>query len=357
MRRKRMRRFGLLAAALLLGGMAGCSKDAARKAGNGKKKETAPYPITTNSARNVYFYLLAPDKEERSGLLTCHRLRNVGWSYVAMFQLAADYKQKHGVPAPQRAGDPVSLVGRLSRTVSKYEFFQPGAVSIKGNTIKIPVKYVRYIGITYPDGMPGLARRGDISRTVYFRAKLSALPPGKYSAEVTFKNYTYQGDKSKIKRDRTRVSFQPLTCKFEVRKAEKISWGKVVNGLQAGISLRETSRGTARPAAPIPPHKHSGEPIVFRVYVRNVGTRPAKILGLSAGWRLWQPLEELTVSVAGKRRQFEGGVPHRIMRPLLQNYVNLKPGETQSAERSLVPTDWGLRPGQNAGVVFVLGPV
>ncbi len=172
-------------------------------------------PPVVIPAERVLFQVVPPGKERRGGLYA----RWVsGEEQLApaseMFTGLADQGQK---PLMATEGGWPMLVGRLPGTVNGmgFDFFQPQAGSVKDGNINIPVKFIRWSG-EFTESPP--------PRAVYFTVDLPALPPGKYRATVTFPNFEYAGDKSKITvSPKTRIwrFVEGLTCEFEVKPAKK----------------------------------------------------------------------------------------------------------------------------------------
>jgi len=282
------------------------------------------------SAGNTSFYLVAPGKERRSGLYAVRLLEGLKTNPQLLFSSAAD-----GKVATPKAGQSFLLIGRLPDVLKKwkvpaacthYDFFKPEAGSIGGTRIDIPVKFVRWRGDTFETPSPC---------SVYFMVRLPALSAGKYQAKVTFADYVCWGDKSKIelpkKTSAAAPRFKPLTCEFEVKPAKataaktpSISWGKAVNGLQAGVSADAGYE--------------SGKPMQFAVRVRNKGDKPKRLYQAGTGRHLGvDSLLQWDLTFLSDDGSVDHRAHYRVMR-----YEPASP-------------DVVLRPGQEEAVPIVVG--
>ncbi len=290
----RMNVKALVVLALTLMALAGCAR-----------REPGPVakPVVGKAiaipAKNVQFRLLPPRKEKRSGLYACSPY-DTYWKFTIpwLFSSCADGKSGKPGGAAYRptAGKRIWLVGKLPWAVREEDFFKPEAGRITGVVperyramvvgglgaggieirktvpeyqparIDVPVKYVRYAGPV---------KRELADRAVYFSVNLPSLPAGKYRATVRFKDYVYTGNRNKIHSPKVSSvvapRFKPLVCEFEVKAAgakkkpaAKVSWGKPVKGLRAGL-------------APLPRGKLFPE----AVHLHNTTAKPLRVFGLT----------------------------------------------------------------------------
>ena len=115
--------------------------------------------------------------------------------------------------------------------------------------------------------------------------------------------------------------------------SSEVAWGEPVNGLQAGMAV--TGVDVTK--------------IAFRFTVRNVGTKPIRILKLSE--QHWCPLP-VAIRVVGQSPRYRGV---QLVPPPLQAkyFINLPPGTGSSAEPyTLLFSDWGIRTPCEMSVTF-----
>ena len=196
----------LLSAALLMGG---CSH---KKRGN--ETSSVAGNLLTIPSKNVemhfsYKYDLNPTKAK--GLYAVSWPEGKKFYYPGMYGRAAKKKM-----SPPRAGQSVTLIGKLPGSVDCT--FQPKAGIIKENKIRISVNCSKIDSLEL------------MSFTMhYVVVRLPVLPSGKYSAEITFKDYQIKYDKAKLSFETQNIGgkktfvlkglkYRPLilTCNFEV---------------------------------------------------------------------------------------------------------------------------------------------
>ena len=115
--------------------------------------------------------------------------------------------------------------------------------------------------------------------------------------------------------------------------AAEVAWGEPVNGLQAGMAVTGVD----------------ATKIAFRFIVRNVGTKPVRILKLSE--QHWCPLP-VDMRVVGQSPRYIGvqAVPPPLK---AKDFIYLPPGTGSSVERSTLLADWGIKAPCKMSVTFV----
>jgi hypothetical protein len=291
----RTRAFGILGVMAMVANL-GC------EGGNGEKQPVPPKPaakpvaapatkqaLSTSVPSRLLPFLVVPlGKEKRSGFYAFWFPAGTKWEYKKEFSAAAD-----GKPADRQraliAGRRITLIGKLPGTVGEHDFFQGQVGTIKGTEIEVTAKYVRYAGKT---------SEPPARRAAYLVVYLPALPAGKYRARVVIADHIYKGDRAKITRvppTRPPTLLRPLICRFEVRAAGKVSWGKPGGGPRAGLSAAEAKF-------------ESGKPMEFVVHLKNIGKKPLKLANAGAMSWLGYSLEwHLVFTPKG------GGIPRRAV--------------------------------------------
>jgi len=124
-----------------------------------------------------------------------------------------------------------------------------------------------------------------------------------------------------------------------------LSWGgPVVNGLQGRLEVKDIAEGPEPTATLI-------------VRLRNVGTEPIRIVSLSAQKQFWGPCVPVEVRFGKRVLRYEGPAAELPSRLPATAYVDLEPGDIDSAQVVMFARYWGLERPFGAEVTFVFeGP-
>jgi hypothetical protein len=123
------------------------------------------------------------------------------------------------------------------------------------------------------------------------------------------------------------------------KSADTVVWGEQVNGLQAGLSLKDTDKGP----------KMS---VTLVLHLRNAGDKPIRILKLAANAAFWGPNLPLEVKVKDSLRKYQDLVLEPPP-PAESEYIYLKPGDTDSVEVLMFFKHWNLTSSDKAEILFV----
>ena len=152
-----------------------------------------------------------------------------------------------------------------------------------------------------------------------------SLAPGRYTLRLDFtRKYSGFAEGSS-----SSVSFSIVGAVAE----GEVAWGEAVSGLQAGMAVTGVD----------------ATKIAFRFTVRNVGTKPIRILKLSE--QAWCPLP-VAIRVVGQSPRYIGvqAAPPPLK---AKDFIYLPPGTGSSVERYTLLADWGIKVPCKMSVTFV----
>ncbi|MCX6879654.1 MAG: hypothetical protein NTW21_38490 [Verrucomicrobia bacterium] len=125
-----------------------------------------------------------------------------------------------------------------------------------------------------------------------------------------------------------------------VLKPTPVAWGEPATGLQAGLTLKSTSREPKASA-------------VLAFHLRNAGDRPVKILKLAAQARFFGEYLPLEIRSSGTILKYQGPLLEPPLPPDESEYITLNPGDADSTEVTFVPEHWKLVVPFETQAVFV----